>query len=141
MKVVEVLPAADAVSSDPSISYMMGVAAQSLGNKPSAITWLTKSAGLKPTADIYWRLGTMYYDLNNAGQMQAAWSRALALALDEEKATGKQPPWRNDVLYQYGDSLDEVGKCAVWQQFVDNKPPEGQHLSVARTYTITKCGR
>ncbi len=140
LKVTEVLGAADKLKpGDPDIAYMMGVASQSLGQKPIAIAWLEQAARERPTADIFWRVGSMWFDLNDVAKMQVAYRRAIGLAEEEEKATGKILPWYKDVLYAYGDTLDEVSKCAVWAKFVDKNPEDGQHKSTARQYVATRC--
>jgi len=120
----------------------MGAAYKELAQPKAAIQWLETANRLEPSAMASWMLGQIYRDQNQSAQASGALGHATRLALDEEKATGKQVPWLTDALYALGrvdfDMHDEGGARAAWEKYVARNPPPSAQLSEVKRMLATQ---
>jgi tetratricopeptide (TPR) repeat protein len=110
---------------DAEVLYGIGLAYQKIGQAKVAVEWLVRSTQVAPSADASYLLGTLYYDLNEAGPAAAALTTATRLGA--ELAAAKKPvPWLTDALYLLGrieyDLHDEAAARRAWELFLSQNP-------------------
>ncbi|MGE5185350.1 MAG: tetratricopeptide repeat protein [Acidobacteriota bacterium] len=127
---------------DGDVMFNLGVTAEKLGQKPSAIAWFVASTKVaKSNMEAWHHLGQLYVDVNRAQFAVQAYTDATRLAAEHEKQTGKQVEWLTDDYYQLGEwalSLhDSVTARNAWEKYVGRNPPPGARLDEARSHLAT----
>ena len=127
---------------DPEVMFNLGLAAEKLSQKPSAIAWFVASTKIKPTNQEAWHhLGQLYVDVNHAADAVTSYGKATSLAAEQEKQTGKQVDWLTDDYYQLGEwalSLHDAATAkAAWEKYVGRNPPPSARLDEARQHLHT----
>jgi len=111
---------------NPDIPYGIGLAYAELDDRPRAIEWLTRAVAAQPRADAYWRLGSLYYEIDRAGAAATALERATSLATKDERERGTTVAWLTDALWLLG-SVQQVlrndgATRNAWEAYLARNP-------------------
>ncbi len=122
---------------DGDVAFMIGVSAQELLDKVSAMQWLKRAQDLKQLPEASHRLGMLYIDANDSGNAIAALQKATQGAEDENKRTGKPAPkWLAEAYYYLGSIEQQVGHLhqarIAYQRFLDSEPPVDGRVTAVR---------
>ena len=111
---------------NPDIPYGIGLAYAELEDRPRAIEWLARAVAAQPRADAYWKLGSLYYEIDRAGAAASALERATALATKDERERGVTVPWLTDALWLLG-TVQQVlrndrATLVAWEAYLRRNP-------------------
>lgn len=145
-KAIEMLVKAYALrDKDPQIAYMIGVSAEALNDAAKAIQWYSVTNASAPTADSAQREGFLQVQANNAGRAKAMLSLAVKLAVEEQKQTGKAPPWVGDAHYEVGNIEETLGNLAgareSYERYLQTNPPAGPRVTTVKNKLQTSLKR
>jgi tetratricopeptide (TPR) repeat protein len=143
-----VRPLLDASRLDPrnaEVLYLLGAAYQELQQNGEAMRSLDASVRLMPSPDAYWRLAQLHRDANRGNEAAVAVGSATRLALETEKATGKQVGWLTEALYLQGRINLDLHNDAIardaWQVYVARNPPSAAQLAEVKQLLATVLRR
>ncbi|MEZ4398873.1 MAG: tetratricopeptide repeat protein [Kofleriaceae bacterium] len=126
---------------DPDIPYGIGLAYAELDEDRLAIQWLARAVAIQPRADALYRLGSLYFDADQAGSAASALERATAMATKDERDTGATVPWLTDALWMLGTvqqvRRDDRAAVRAWSAYLDRKPTNQAQADEVRRFLLT----
>jgi tetratricopeptide (TPR) repeat protein len=107
---------------NPDVQYGIGVAHQELGDRKNAVTWLERALAARPSAEGFYRLGLLHYDLDRGRDAAGALWSATDLAAADERKLGTTVAWLTDAYYLLGSIENAMRRDAqakrAWEQYL-----------------------
>jgi len=136
--------------------YNMGLAHYGMRTKgnvvrQTAADWFQNALKSQPAlslderADVNFRLGDLYFDLNKPGPAAAAYAAATTHGEEIEKQGGKAPDWLTETYYKLGQIYDgqndKPAQKQAWVRYLARNPAPGIRKTTAEQAIRTELQR
>lgn len=125
---------------DGDVLYAVGVAYQLLKQPKAAMTWLAKSAKVRPDAEAFNRLGRLYFDNDQTGEAASALWEAARLGKEWEREQKLTLSWLTEAYYIIGriesDRHNNGAAAKAWSAFIDRNPPNPAQVEEVKRFLL-----